>query len=69
MTSSEKLQRIAYCECGARLAGRSQQELFDAAQQHIACQHPNLLADRSGGCITLATPRAHVVGGHDQRGH
>jgi hypothetical protein len=36
-------RRIAYCECGAQLAGGSKQELFDAAQQHIAHHHPQLL--------------------------
>jgi hypothetical protein len=35
--------RIAYCECGAQLQGGSQQELFDAAQAHLAHHHPELL--------------------------
>jgi hypothetical protein len=35
--------RIAYCECGAQLVGRSEQELFDAAQAHLAHHHPELL--------------------------
>jgi hypothetical protein len=35
--------RIAYCECGAQLAGSSEQELFDAAQRHLAHHHPQLL--------------------------
>jgi hypothetical protein len=35
--------RIAYCECGAQLAGDSEQELFDAAQRHLAHHHPELL--------------------------
>jgi hypothetical protein len=35
--------RIAYCECGARLVGKSEQELFDAAQAHLAHHHPELL--------------------------
>jgi hypothetical protein len=35
--------RIAYCECGARLQGDSEQELFDAAQAHLAHHHPELL--------------------------
>jgi hypothetical protein len=36
-------RRIAYCECGAQLAGESEQELFDAVQQHLAHHHPQLL--------------------------
>jgi hypothetical protein len=36
-------QRIAYCECGAQLVGASEQELFDAVQQHLAHHHPQLL--------------------------
>jgi hypothetical protein len=35
--------RIAYCECGAQLVGRSEQELFDATQAHLAHHHPELL--------------------------
>jgi hypothetical protein len=35
--------RIAYCECGAQLTGDSEQELFDAAQRHLAHHHPQLL--------------------------
>jgi hypothetical protein len=36
-------RRIAYCECGAQLAGDSKEELFAAAQRHIAHHHPQLL--------------------------
>ena len=35
--------RIAYCECGVRLHGTTEQELFDAAQAHLAHHHPELL--------------------------
>jgi hypothetical protein len=35
--------RIAYCECGAQLAGGTDPELFDAVQQHFAHHHPQLL--------------------------
>jgi hypothetical protein len=35
--------RIAFCECGARLQGDSEQKLFDAAQAHLAHHHPELL--------------------------
>jgi len=36
-------RRIAYCECGAQLAGDSERELFAAAQRHLAHHHPQLL--------------------------
>jgi hypothetical protein len=42
-TTTEEHRRVAYCECGARLAGDSEQELFDAAQRHLAHHHPQLL--------------------------
>jgi hypothetical protein len=41
--SQEESRRIAFCECGAQLVGRSGQELFDAAQAHLAHHHPELL--------------------------
>ena len=40
---NDEPSRIAYCECGARLSGDSEQELFDAAQRHLAHHHPQLL--------------------------
>jgi hypothetical protein len=40
---SEQHSRIAFCECGARLAGNSEDELFEAAQAHLAHHHPELL--------------------------
>jgi hypothetical protein len=40
---NEESSRSAYCECGAQLTGNSEQELFDAAQQHLAHHHPQLL--------------------------
>jgi hypothetical protein len=36
-------RRIAYCECGAQLAGESDSALFVAVQQHLAHNHPQLL--------------------------
>ncbi|MGI9184090.1 MAG: hypothetical protein ACR2GZ_03865 [Solirubrobacteraceae bacterium] len=39
----EQSSRIAFRECGAQLAGDSAQELFDAAQLHLAHHHPQLL--------------------------
>jgi hypothetical protein len=35
--------RIAFCECGAQLTGGSEHELFEAAQEHLAHHHPQLL--------------------------
>lgn len=35
--------RVAHCDCGAGLAGASEKELFEAAQQHVALAHPQLL--------------------------
>jgi hypothetical protein len=40
---TEGHRRIAYCECGAQLAGDDEQELFSAAQRHLAHHHPQLL--------------------------
>jgi len=42
-TVNEGHRRIAYCECGAQLAGGTAQELFDAVEQHLAHHHPQLL--------------------------
>jgi hypothetical protein len=36
-------KRIAYCECGAQLAGDDEHELYSAAQRHLAHHHPQLL--------------------------
>jgi hypothetical protein len=40
---NEQHSRIAFCECGAQLAGNSEDELFEAAQAHLAHHHPELL--------------------------
>jgi hypothetical protein len=60
-TVTEEFSRIAHCECGARLAGDSEQELFDAAQRHLAHHHPRLL-----GVLGRETviQMAEDVGGH-----
>jgi hypothetical protein len=42
-TINEEHSRFAYCECGAQLRGGSEQQLFDAAQDHLAHHHPELL--------------------------
>jgi hypothetical protein len=36
-------RRIANCECGAQLAGDTEQELYESVQQHLAHHHPQLL--------------------------
>jgi hypothetical protein len=60
-TVQNRHRRIAFCECGAQLAGDSEQELFDAAQRHLAHHHPQLL-----GALELETVHqmAEDVGGH-----
>jgi hypothetical protein len=40
---TEVHRRIAYCECGAQLAGESDAQLFDAVERHLAHHHPQLL--------------------------
>ncbi len=59
-TVKDSNRRIAYCECGAQFAGDSEQELFDAAQRHLAHHHPQLL-----GALELGTviQMAEDVGG------
>lgn len=67
--------RIAYCECGAQLAGESEQELFDAAQAHLAHHHPELLgavgprvvqqmAEERPGAITAEAGGAQTAARH-----
>jgi hypothetical protein len=47
MTVMIEEQRVAYCQCGARLVGASDLELFEAAGRHLAEHHPPL--GESGG--------------------
>ncbi len=42
-TIEQRRRRVAYRECGARLTGHSETDLFDAAQRHLAHHHPQLL--------------------------
>jgi hypothetical protein len=42
-TTKEGQRRIAQCECGAQLAGDSDEQLFDAVERHLAHHHPQLL--------------------------
>jgi len=60
-TIGDRHRRIAFCECGAQLAGDSEQELFEVAQRHLAHHHPQLL-----GALELETVHqmAEDVGGH-----
>jgi hypothetical protein len=55
-------RRIAYCECGAQLVGGSKQELYEAAQQHIAHHHPQLLGALE---LDVLMQMAEDVGGID----
>lgn len=44
MTAVDKgHRRVVQCECGAQLAGSSDQELFEAVERHLAHHHPRLL--------------------------
>jgi hypothetical protein len=54
-------RRIAFCECGAQLAGDSEEELFDAAQRHLAHHHPQLLGALE---LDMVHQMAEDVGGH-----
>ena len=47
--------RIAYCECGAQLAGDTRSELFEAAQSHIAHRHPELLGAVGADVVSQMT--------------
>lgn len=42
-TITEGQRRIVQCECGAQLAGGSDEELFAAVERHLAHHHPHLL--------------------------
>ena len=43
ITIDEEQRRTAVCECGAQLVGDSRDDLFEAAQSHLAHHHPALL--------------------------
>jgi hypothetical protein len=53
-------RRVAQCECGAQLAGETEQRLFDAIQRHLAHHHPQLLGALG---LELVTQMAEDVGG------
>jgi hypothetical protein len=58
---NEGPKRIAYCECGAQLAGDDEHELFSAAQRHLAHHHPQLLGALGP---RMVSQMAEDVGGH-----
>jgi hypothetical protein len=64
-TTIDGHRRIAYCECGAQLAGDSEEELFEAAQQHLAHHHPQLLGALG---VETVNQMAEDVGGIDAYG-
>ncbi len=60
-TSNEGRKRVAKCECGAQLAGGTQEELFEAVQRHVAHHHPQLLGALE---LDLVNQMAENVEGH-----
>jgi len=58
---NEGHRRIANCECGAQLAGSSQEELFEAVQRHVAHHHPQLLGALE---LDVVNQMAENVAGH-----
>jgi hypothetical protein len=54
-------KRVAKCECGAQLAGGSQEELFEAVQRHVAHHHPQLLGALA---LDVVNQMAENVEGH-----
>lgn len=55
-------RQIAYCECGAQLAGESRLALFEAAERHVAHHHPELLGALE---LDVVMQMAEDVGGTD----
>jgi hypothetical protein len=62
MASITEHRRVARCECGALLAGDSEQELYEAAQLHLARDHPQLLGALG---LEVVSQMAENVGGGD----
>jgi hypothetical protein len=60
MASIKEHRRVARCECGALLVGDSEQELYEAAQLHLARHHPQLLGALGPDVVTQM---AENVGG------
>jgi hypothetical protein len=61
IASTGKRQRVAYCECGARLAGGSERELFEVAERHIAGQHPGWLPTRRASSLSALAPQSEPL--------
>jgi len=61
----ERRRRIAYCECGAQLAGDSRLALFRAAESHVAHHHPELVGAFE---LDVVMQMAEDVGGTDAVG-
>ncbi len=55
-------RQIAFCECGAQLAGESRLALFEAAERHVAHHHPELLGALE---LEVVMQMAEDVGGID----
>jgi hypothetical protein len=53
-------RRVAHCECGVLLVGDSEQELYEAAQLHLARRHPQLLGALG---LEVVAQMAENVGG------
>ena len=62
MASVAEHRRVARCECGALLVGDSEQELYEAAQLHLARHHPQLLGALE---LEVVAQMAEDVGGGD----
>jgi hypothetical protein len=58
----EEHRQVAFCECGAQLAGDSRLELFQAAERHVAHHHPELVGALE---LDLVVQMAENVGGID----
>jgi hypothetical protein len=59
-TIKNRRRRVANCECGAQLAGNSQEQLFEAVQRHLAHHHPQLLGALG---LDLVQQMAENIGG------
>ena len=55
-------RRVAVCECGAQLAGDTQEALFAAAERHVAHHHPELVGALE---LDVVMQMAEEVGGID----
>jgi hypothetical protein len=58
----EEHRQVAFCECGAQLAGDSRLDLFQAAERHVAHHHPELVGALE---LDMVVQMAEDVGGID----